>query len=528
MSDEPEQTPAESEVSLQNEPTDQENAVKITTEKVENSSNNENGESVSKEAAGGNAEYEKYITYSEEGTAIYTDPATNIQYIFDTDKNQWVPKDGESPEANASVYDTEHYRWCTETNKWIVKDGVSDPGENPYENEHYIWNPVLSKWEPKIAVDRFATSVFEDGQHLYTDPDGVVYFWDEEKKAWFPKIDDDFMAIYQTNYGFIDNTTPATPAPQPTPQDEATEADVNQDEAQKTAKRKANQPQWFEEEPEKCTKVYVSDLPDDITEEEFVEVMSKCGMIFRDPKTKKMKVKLYAEKNGQLKGDGLVHYIRVESVQLALDMLDGYEVKGRKIKVQRAQFQMRGEYNPALKPKRRKQDKEKQKKMQEKLLDWRPDKMRGEREKHERTVIIKNLFEPQIFDNHVDLIIDYQNKVREECAKVGNVKKVIIYSCEPEGICEVRMSDPEEADLVIQMMDRRFFGKRLLSAQTWDGKTKYKLNETEDERNERLAEWEKFLEQGDDSEKSDDAPTFEPRAVATAATAATTAETEME
>lgn len=39
--------------------------------------------------------------------------------------------------------------------------------------------------------------------------------------------------------------------------------------------------------------------------------MSKCGMIFRDPATNKYKVKLYAEKNGQLKGDGLCHYMRV-------------------------------------------------------------------------------------------------------------------------------------------------------------------------------------------------------------------------
>lgn len=41
--------------------------------------------------------------------------------------------------------------------------------------------------------------------------------------------------------------------------------------------------------------------------------MSKCGMIVRDQKTNKMKVKLYAEPNGQLKGDGLCHYIKVST-----------------------------------------------------------------------------------------------------------------------------------------------------------------------------------------------------------------------
>jgi HIV Tat-specific factor 1 len=56
----------------------------------------------------------------------------------------------------------------------------------------------------------------------------------------------------------------------------------------------------------------------------------------------------------------------VESVDLALNVLDGYDVRGKQIKVQRAQFELKGEYNPSLKPKVRKQDKQKIRKMQEK------------------------------------------------------------------------------------------------------------------------------------------------------------------
>lgn len=36
------------------------------------------------------------------------------------------------------------------------------------------------------------------------------------------------------------------------------------------------------------------------------------------------------------------------------------------------------------------------------------------------------------------------------------------------------MGDPEEADLLIQLMNGRFFGQRKLVAEAWDGKTKYK------------------------------------------------------
>ena len=60
--------------------------------------------------------------------------------------------------------------------------------------------------------------------------------------------------------------------------------------------------------------------------------------------------------------------------------------------------------------------------------------MRGERAKHEKTVIIKNLFEPELFDREVHLMLDYQNDLREECAKCGTVRKVVVYdvSFEPK------------------------------------------------------------------------------------------------
>lgn len=54
--------------------------------------------------------------------------------------------------------------------------------------------------------------------------------------------------------------------------------------------------------------------------------------------------------------------------------------------------------------------------------------MRGERSKHEKIVIIKNLFEPELFEKEVHLILEYQSDLREECSKCGTVKKVIIYN----------------------------------------------------------------------------------------------------
>jgi len=49
----------------------------------------------------------------------------------------------------------------------------------------------------------------ETGAQLYKDTvDGMIYEWDKAKNAWFPRIDEDFMAVYQMNYGFTPDGKP--------------------------------------------------------------------------------------------------------------------------------------------------------------------------------------------------------------------------------------------------------------------------------------------------------------------------------
>ena len=170
-------------------------------------------------------------------------------------------------------------------------------------------------------------------------------------------------------------------------------------------KEKPKEAEWFQEEDAKSTKVYVSNLPLDISEEEFIEYMSKCGMVEFDARSKKPKVKLYKDKeSNQLKGDGLCSYIKHESVELALTILDGSDFKGKVISVERAKFELKGEYDPKLKPKKlSKKQLEKAKKQKERLFAWVPDKMRGERGKHEKVVVIKNMFDVKV--KHIFLCV---------------------------------------------------------------------------------------------------------------------------
>uniref|UniRef100_A0A182NJ80 RRM domain-containing protein n=1 Tax=Anopheles dirus TaxID=7168 RepID=A0A182NJ80_9DIPT len=283
-------------------------------------------------------QHAEHVTYNAAGEAIYTDPATKYQYRWCKEKSEWVPLEGAtaSEPSSENPYENEHYRWCHEKKEWIPK-----VQEDPTETEHYRWDKEAQKWVPKPQPQSQPSGNedreygYEDGVHTYKDKDGAVYFWDEERKAWFPKVDDDFMAMYQLNYGFIDNTSggsgPAAPAPKVAPGEgvpspgelsarDADDPDDDErvDEAQraqaKGKKRKAppEPPKWFDLAPEHNTKVYVSNLPTDVSEEEFGEVMSKCGMVMKDPKTHKLKLKLYREADGTLKGDGLCHYIKFD------------------------------------------------------------------------------------------------------------------------------------------------------------------------------------------------------------------------
>lgn len=398
-------------------------------------------------------------------TYIYTDKATNITYRFDQENNKWMVKEDDKVNSDNK-----------ESSDKTEKEENSGP-----------------------EVNAAGTFGFENDTHTYTDPnDGSVYFWDKEKNAWFPKVDQDFMARYQMSYGFTDISTPQPNPPEPNEPTSPQKAKEEKEQRKAEAKRKAQEPPtWFEVDEAHNTAIYVSGLPLDITMDELTELFTKCGLIARDERGKD-KIKLYKDGNGEPKGDALCTYIKVESVDLALKILDGSQIRGKTLSVQRAKFQMKGEYDPALKPKRKKKDKERQKKIQEKLFDWRPERMRGEPLKCERVVILKNLFTPEDFDREVQLLLEYQQDIRSECLKCGDVKKVVIYDRHPEGVAQVTFREPAEAQACIQLLNGRWFSQRKISAEIWDGKTKYKITETDAEIEARLQKWDTYLEQEDE------------------------------
>lgn len=53
----------------------------------------------------------------------------------------------------------------------------------------------------------------------------------------------------------------------------------------------------------------------------------------------------------------------------------------------------------------------------------------------------------------------------------------------------------EMADDCVTMMNYRVFHGRQLRAQLWDGRTKYRVIETEEQKQERLARWRSYLDE---------------------------------
>ncbi|KAM6151335.1 17S U2 SnRNP complex component HTATSF1 [Rhynchocyon petersi] len=337
-----------------------------------------------------------------------------------------------------------------------------------------------------------------DGDSLGQQPDDTPYEWDLDKKAWFPKITEDFIATYQANYGFSnDGASSSTANIQDASAGNAVEplqrkAPEPTEPKKKGEKRKADSG-WFHVEDDRNTNVYVSGLPPDITVDEFIQLMSKFGIIMRDPQTEEFKVKLYKDNQGNLKGDGLCCYLKRESVELALKLLDEDEIRGYKLHVEVAQFQLKGEYD-ASKKKKKCKDYKKKLSMQQKQLDWRPERKAGpSRMRHERVVILKNMFHPMDFEDDPLVLNEIREDLRVECSKFGQIKKLILFDRHPDGVASVSFRDPEEADYCIQTLDGRWFGGRQITAEPWDGTTDYQVEETTREREERLKGWEAFL-----------------------------------
>ena len=182
------------------------------------------GEEDKSEVKDANAENPNYRRDTETGELFYKDPASQIEYIWDTSKNSWkkVTPSVKSDESDEKEIDYEFdgqtyihtdsngtkFKWSQDKNEWVkyVESESEESEEDENTTDAQRKARMFRKRKAAPGWDNAQANYFKDpdsGVQLYKDPqDGMTYEWDADKKAWFPRINEDFVAQYQMNYGF--------------------------------------------------------------------------------------------------------------------------------------------------------------------------------------------------------------------------------------------------------------------------------------------------------------------------------------
>ncbi|MCP9260418.1 hypothetical protein DINM_003769 [Dirofilaria immitis] len=287
--------------------------------------------------------------------------------------------------------------------KWFCED--SNGGFLVFEEDKWIaatGNDLKEKWDRASTIGEISENPYR------CVVDGVTMEWNQISQQWLPvvEVNEDFwlsITVIMVSHMIL-------------------------------AKRKG----WVELEEERNTSVYVSNLPFSITEESFIELMSKCGVIQRDARTNKLKVKLYKNEDGTIKGDGRCCYIKKESVIMALDILDGWNVDGKIISVEKA-----------------------------KIFEWKPEKPRNYRPISDCTIVMKNMFTLEQMMKNAALMLDLEEEIRKVCERFGTNN--------PEGVICVTFQNVEHSDIAVRSLNGRVVDGRQISVTLWDGKTKYTM-----------------------------------------------------
>ncbi|KAI7821864.1 hypothetical protein BC939DRAFT_454716 [Gamsiella multidivaricata] len=400
-----------------------------------------------------------------------------------------------------------------------------------------------SSGAPQVAQQNMQY-VEETGRWTYTDDEGVSFEYDENLKAWFPMFNEQLIQAQQSAYGEtvpdsfesvyaenarrqkrkkndIDYTgSNATSLPVDHIGEDIDGSDFppglesipgrGEGSDKQNKRQKHNNNNKGERKPKPISSVFVTGLPLDTDVDEVVDVFKKGGVFMEDEKGNP-KIKLYTDKEGRRNGEGLVTYLRPESVALTVDLLDDTEYrpgveKGR-IRVQQAQFKEKERpAAPASLSEDRKKKVQKKYQKLEKKLDWfEDDENLVKADKWNKVCILKHMFTLQELEADPSLLLDLKEDIREECEKLGEVTNVIIYDHHPEGVVSVRFKDKESAILCVRMMSGRYFAGQKVVAEIYDGHSKYEVQKTkeelEEEEKQRLDRYARWLEAEEEKEK---------------------------
>ncbi|KAL9641482.1 hypothetical protein ABK040_013407 [Willaertia magna] len=371
-----------------------------------------------------------------------------------------------------------------------------DKTNNPIKEEEKEEAPIP---QPPNAKEIIYTKIIQDGERYLDKENGIEYSYHADQNAWLPVVEESQFHNQQSIYDFIETEEM---------KNERLEKEkllqLREYRKQQTKKRKKKEEGNKDNESigwneSYNSSIYISNLPLDekkVTNESLINEFSKCGIIKTDPFTQQPKVKIYRDENNnnQLKGDACITFLLEDSVDLAITLFDGATLFGNVIKVERAHFEKPENYDATRSLEylqRRKQIQQKEKKklkwgfsddpdLDDNLLEFNPN---------ERVVILKRMFKPEDFSTDPLFADDLKEEIKEECNKVGHVEKVKVYSENPEGVVEIRFKSPLHAKDCVKLFNGRWFDGQRISAYIWDGKESFKVEESEEQEEQRLKKY---------------------------------------
>lgn len=265
--------------------------------------------------------------------------------------------------------------------------------------------------------------------------------------------------------------------------------------------------------------IYISSLPEDTSKEELLELFKKAGQLKADLKTGEPRVKLYGH------GDALITFMHFESVNVAIDLFNGYEFRpGCFISVQEADFKDKeaSQLQMSLEELREKAqvNRDSRKRLlafyrKQRALDstWDLADYQVGNKRVRKVVVLQNCFDPRSEQS-----IDYrfiEERMEQICLGYGDIKKVIAIKDSLDGFVCVKFETADSAencvaaiDSAIDTPERFSFQDRPLTAFIHDGRDLYSRVHVRPEPEEELQEqrelqWESFLYEEVDSDDDD-------------------------
>ncbi|KAI9653504.1 MAG: hypothetical protein M1821_007012 [Bathelium mastoideum] len=376
--------------------------------------------------------------------------------------------------------------------------------------------------DPRVSFSKL------DEKYILEDDDGSEWEWQPAvgtdaqagKGRWVQSVDESLVEQQRQAYaspGVDNETTTAGDKKRKTSDGGVAAAQVKKQKIEKAPPDRKN------------TAIYVTKLPLDTDLEEVQRVFSRCGLIAQNIDNDEPRIRLYADDQGNLKGDALIVFFRRESIQLAIDLMDGAEFRlGDKStvigvkeadwnykKVKTAELEETLEGNGQSGKSKAKAAKEKQKikartqAMNNRLADWDdddPQVLPETNPRFDKVVVLKHMFTLKELEEDPAAVLEIKEDVRDECGKVGEVTNVVLYDKEEDGVVTVRFGNAQSAKACVNVMNGRYFSQQKVEAYIFDGKDKFKKSGKktgDDEEENRLDDFGDWLE-GHDSKVGDE------------------------